>query len=177
MNSKTFWGDFLTSVLLLASFCVLCPSCDSGPSDPFADCRYGKPTAIFNDSLPAIQQHQFELQGKTGFERISFQNGLQLELYQSGCDNIQQEFRFSLPGQPPQDTPEFWFKQAVSLLNYLGGLSKKQQALLMWSNMIRQKSTPAKLGQAVELEPGAFAKIDHIKGTEQNLIIIELSSR
>ncbi|MEM9921609.1 MAG: hypothetical protein AAF990_26130 [Bacteroidota bacterium] len=176
-----FLKNFTTAVgyfLAVPIFLLLLAACGSGgSSDPFAKCRYAKPVAIFSDSLSAVKQHQFELRENTGYEKVFFESGMELELFQSGCDNIKQEFRFSFPIKHQQDEPQFWIEQAIGLLNYMGNLSEKQKPFLMWSNMIRQQQQQMDIGEAFELEPGVFAKVDRILSDNNTMILLELSTR
>ena len=87
---------FLPFVVAIACLFVII-ACGSNSNDPFADCAQGRPVAIFSDSLEAVARHQFEIKDKIGMEQVAFKNGVALEVYQSGCDLVRQEFRFQLP--------------------------------------------------------------------------------
>ena len=87
---------YFLQVILLTLGLIGCQS-NSG-KDPFENCKYGKPKPIFPAESPMVNQHSFEIKGMEGIEEVSFSNGLSVTLVQTGCDYIQQEFQFTVPG-------------------------------------------------------------------------------
>ena len=162
----------INSFLLLLA-CLLFYQCADNSS---ADCRYGSPKAIFSDALPSIVRHEFKADGQQAQERVQFDNGLALELLQSGCNSIQQEFRFVQALQEeslPRDS--YWLEQAANLLKYLSNLSEEHVSFGQWAQLIDTQKENLKLGQKMEVQPQIFVRVDRIKMAQENLIVIELS--
>lgn len=163
--------------IIFLLFTTLLFACGESNSDPFADCQYKKPVAAFSESLSEVNSHTFKMEGTTGVEQVVFKNGVSLELYQSGCNEIRQEFRFTIPGTFEVDEPQFWVDQAARQFDYLGELSDAHAGMLMWAGEIRKNTTRLELGQALEIQPTYFIKIDRIRSTDKALIIVELFQR
>lgn len=163
--------------IIVFLFVTLFFACGESSSDPFADCQYKKPVAAFNESLSEVNSHTFKMEGTTGVEQVLFNNGVSLELFQSGCNEIRQEFRFTIPGTFEIDDPQFWVDQAAQQFDYLGELSDAHAGMLMWAGEIRKNAPRLELGQALEIQPTYFIKIDRIRSTDKALIIVELFQR
>ena len=157
--------------------CLLLLSCGGNSSDPFAKCKYKQPEAVFSNSLSNVNEHTFNIEGTTGHERLTFENGIGLELFQSGCNEIVQDFRFQIPGKFRVDEPQIWVKMAIDQLKYMGDLSEKHQAMLIWAQMMEQAQSEIVTGQAYELQPSIFVKVDRILSNNQVLLTLELSQR
>ena len=163
--------------IILLLFVAFFFACGESNSDPFADCQYKKPVAAFSESLSEVNSHTFKMEGTTGVEQVLFKNGVSLELYQSGCNEIRQEFRFIIPGTFEIDEPQFWIDQAAQQFDYLGELSDAHAGMLMWAGEIRKNTARLELGQALEIQPTYFIKIDRIRSMDKVLIIVELFQR
>lgn len=62
-------------------------------------CVLATPTAIFDTSIPNIQQHKFEIQGNSSSEFLILPElALNMTILQSGCEEVMQEFRIELDG-------------------------------------------------------------------------------
>lgn len=67
-------------------------------------CKYKPPTAIF-DNIRGFTEHSFNVKGQDAIEKITVPAmNLSIELYQSGCDALQQEYRMLLNGTYPLNT-------------------------------------------------------------------------
>ncbi len=154
---------------------TLLVSCAGGGS---SDCRFGQPKPIFSDQLSGITEHRFEAKGQQAQERLRFSNGLALELLQSGCNSIQQEFRFLLlPSEEPVAESVDWLGKSAELLQYLSSLSEEHMGFAQWAQIIESQKSQLKLGQQVEVQPHIFVMVDRIKMGNENLLIVELSQQ
>lgn len=142
-----------------------------------SDCKYGKPLAIFSDELPQITAHKFESEGQKGIETVHFENQTILELYQSGCNEIRQEYRFLLPEDFRQKEDVFWKDLAIEKLTYVGNLDEKYAVLGIWVGAIEQLKDQLKIGQFSEAEPGTFIMIDKLAEPESSILMIVLERR
>lgn len=156
---------------LIIPICFLLMGCaaDSGADK----CKYGTPVAIFAANTPTVVQHQFSAKGQEGNEQVVFENGIQLEIFQSGCNSVKQVFTYTLPPFP-EGEPN-WFFISAGLLKRYGDLGDQFAPLVLWGNAIEQKMTSFKLGEPLELESGHFAKINRTQFPEKSILEIELS--
>ncbi|MFK7808440.1 MAG: hypothetical protein AB8F74_11615 [Saprospiraceae bacterium] len=129
--------------------------------------------AVFEGSYAKIDSQHWELKGMDGIEQVWFENGMQLELLQQGCDKVKQTFHFKLPGA--FDNEEDWVKLSASQFEYLGAISEKHFELGIWGQAIQQHASSLSIGQKVELQPGFSVKIDKISGSDYAVLMVELS--
>jgi len=150
-------------------------SCGSGSnsSDPFANCKYKEPKAVFEGAYAKIDSQKWELKKMDGIEEIWFRNGMHLELLQQGCDKLKQTFHFTLPGKFTAD--ENWVLLAASQFEYLGSISESHFELGIWGKAIEQHNSSLSLGEKIQLQPGYSVKIDKVLGEESTLVMVELS--
>ena len=90
----------LSFIFLLATVFIGCGN-ESSPSKKTSEqnqekCKYGTPTPIFSDALSKVTDHSFSAEGQKGIEEVSFENGVELELLQSGCNEILQSYQFKI---------------------------------------------------------------------------------
>ena len=152
--------------------CFACTNDTKNP-DPFADCKAGKPEAIFAGDYSQVTQQHFEIKNKEGIEKVKFENGLSLELINQGCDLITQLFQFEVPGLQPDSTN--WMQLAADQFSYLSRTSDKHASLGMWSQALEQIGPSMFLGEKVMLQPGFFIKVDKVQGSENTTLLVELS--
>ena len=149
--------------------------CTEQPQDPFANCKYKKPTAIFSPQTIAIAKHQFEVKQKEGIEQITFANGLSLEVIQSGCHQITQDFYFTLEGQFLQNEPHhFWVEKTIEQFMYLGHLGEAYAPFTFWAQAIQGKKEAFRLGEAVHLEATYFVEINKILSADYAILTVKL---
>ncbi len=160
--------NFLSICLILLSWQC---SNDSKPT-----CKFGHPEPIFSKDFKKVSGHKFELKGQEAYENVLFQNGLKLEIIQSGCEQINQAFHFLLPGDFSKESPDFWKEVAIQNFGYLSTVSDKHMSLHHLSNSIRDSYHDIKLGQTIKLQEGYFLKIDKVLSPETGILILELSS-
>lgn len=148
----------------------------SGAGSP-KDCLYGQPVAIFADDLPNMLEHQFEQKAQEAKELMRFNNGLRVELTQSGCDEIVQEFRFELADSLLQGQMIEPLALAVGQLAYMGSLGPEYQGFQEWARALAGQKEEFKLSQPMELGPGIGATVDQIKGGGLTTIVLTFKSQ
>ena len=171
------------STLILLLVGILIVGCgDEAPTkaskktkSDFSDCKYGKPEAIFSAAIPQITAHSFNIHQREGIELVKFDNGITMELIQSGCDNIVQAFKFRIPGDHRKKSNLEWVNEAVKQLRYLGGLDQKFASLSFWGNEIEQINTILKLGSTHDIQQGFKVKIDKVLSINESILLLELS--
>jgi len=149
----------------------------SATQEGFADCRYGEPEPIFNESIPQIQSHDFELNKRKGIEEIDFTSGEELTIIQSGCDTIRQDFQFRLPGDYRDKTDMFWITKTVQEFQRLGDLGPEYLAFASWSQAISEKADAIQLSKSQQIQPGFYVTIEKIVSADHALLIVALSER
>lgn len=146
-------------------------------SEPFADCKYGTPIAIFKPGLPGLVSHQFDLNETESIEQLEFKDSLELTLVQSGCDERKQEFQFKLMGNYQDQPNEFWVEQTLDLLQKLGRLSPDYQVFNAWAEALSLQQDKIRLAQPSEVQPGFFVRIDKILSQEHAILLLILSEK
>ena len=92
---------FLLSLALGLSF--LLTNCSGDPQPE--TCKYKPPVAIFA-GIDSFENHSFEVTGQNAVEKVFFPRlNMDVELYQSGCNALQQEFRFHIKEAFPLNIP------------------------------------------------------------------------
>lgn len=102
-------------------------------------CVLEKPTAIFDASIPYLQEHKFEINGNSSSEFVNIpQLALNMTILQDGCQEVSQEFRIYLDGtvnevktaaQTAQLISEIFANIADFSLDKLGGFLSLSQLL------------------------------------------------
>ena len=163
--------------IILISWTLLLISCSENTTSKEEKCRFGEPTAIFNPENPAIASTNFKKEGRTGIEAVEFKNQLSLELTQSGCQELVQDFAFSIPMTNPEADGQFWIQQGEQLMRFLGNTDPSLMQFSEWANMIAQSGKEMKLGQAKEIQTGYFITVDKISGKEETVIKVTLEGK
>lgn len=140
-------------------------------------CKYGKPAAIFAAQQPGIQSHTFTAQGNEATEQVEFSDGLQMTLLQSGCNEIRQEFQFSLPGNFQDKAPDFWIELSIKLMQRLGSLGPDYNGFTMWAQSVAEQRANIKLSEPAALQQGFYITIDRILSTENATLVLILSDQ
>ncbi len=164
MKNALAASTFIASILIFSA-------CREEPKN----CRFGKPKPIFSNDLPRVKAHEFEGKTTTSEERVAFDTGLELEIVQSGCETIRQEFRFFTAGDYRTFADSVWMKEAVRQLVFLSSLSPKQAQLRPWADAIEESRHSMKLGEEKALQPGILAKIDRVVGADRATLVLVLS--
>ncbi|HMR44217.1 MAG TPA: hypothetical protein PKC40_10305 [Saprospiraceae bacterium] len=145
-------------------------SCDGGSA---GKCKYGSPTPIFTPTTYSVSSHSFVAKGQESSEQIVFDNGIRLEIFQSGCNAIKQEFVYDLPAFP--DAEPDWIFIAAELLKKYGELGEQFAPLVFWGEEISKKKQEIKLGETTELQDGHFVKVERLRFPEKSVMTVTLS--
>ncbi len=145
-------------------------SCNNADSEK---CKYGAPTPVFSKEIKSVTGHSFEAKGQESTEVATFENGMQLQLKQSGCNDIKQEFQFTIE-RPSEGQPN-WFLLVSEQFIYLSSLSEQTVSMGMWASVISSNASLFKFGLPIEVEKGFFVKIDKIDSGNNAILLVELS--
>lgn len=145
-------------------------------AEPGPACRLGDPVAIFNESLEDVQTHRFSHEGRNAEEYVSFSNGLNVEIHQSGCEQVRQEFRFQLPERGPDasDT-ETWARAASNMYFFLGSQGIEYQVFQEWGGIIDQQAAQFVRGEPREVHPGFWVEIDPVQTETSTMLRVVLA--
>lgn len=161
---------------LAAALLLLIVACrNQGAEAYFENCKYGKPQAIFDVSVPGIIEHEFQLKREEGVEKITFESGKDLTIRQMGCETIRQEFAFDLPGQYEKGSAQAWIERAVQEFQSLASLGPDYLMFSSWAQAIAAKSEQIRLAESVEIQPGFYVRIDRVVGADNATLLITLS--
>ncbi|MBR9920845.1 MAG: hypothetical protein GYB31_08395 [Bacteroidetes bacterium] len=140
------------------------------------DCTYGEPLAIFGPEMQGVVEHQFQAEGQDGLETVKLNTGLDLELYQSGCDAITQEFRFNLKDIPDSPPEPFWVSLAVSYFIQLSNLEADPITFGQYAQVIQEVGGQVVLGQQLEVGTGFYMTIDGIETNGDGVLRVIFNS-
>ncbi len=176
MIARFYNNGFLFLFVLVLFFLSNCGSTSKKNAGPFADCKYGKPTAIFNNEIPTVTENSFKIEGKEGLEKVIFEDGMELEIIQSGCNEVKQELFFRFKNKKFGSDFEMMTNAVQQLLD-LGDLDEKLKAFTFWAQAVMKKPNTIKKGKALEVEPYTFVTIDQIDDQDDTIIWIILEQR
>jgi hypothetical protein len=163
---------YLLSILFVLQFA----SCsNSSQNSSNSDCKYGSPTAIFSDTLQQISQHQFSTNNNESTESIVFEDGIELQILQSGCNNIKQEFQFKYQGNFQDRNLQQWTEEALKQFIRLSQLHPDYMVFQLWGQAIAAKAEEIKRAERIELESGFYFKLDWIAGSNDANLMLTLS--
>lgn len=163
---------FLFLLIMIALAACQSEAKNSSAND-FSNCKYGKPKAIFPANLPSIADHQFEIKDKTAIENITLKDGLKIEIFQLGCNHIEQEFHFFLAPNSIADEQEL-FKTSLELFGKMANLDESLKPFDFWASAIADNASKFKKGKKMELQQNIFVQIDHIDSSDHTLLRIVL---
>jgi hypothetical protein len=146
-------------------------------------CKSGTPKAIFTDSMPTVKKHFFELKKeatgeKVGVEMVAFDNKLLLEIEQSGCNEIVQQFSFIMFGKFPEQTnDELWKALAIRHFRDLAKISPELTAFNGWADAIESVKKDLKLGELTNVGNGFNVRVDKILSTDKATLVVHFSQK
>jgi hypothetical protein len=144
-------------------------------ANPFDQCKYGKPQAIFTEAHPDVKRQQFRIAKQESIEEIVFANGKRLTIRQSGCDTISQHFEFLLPEETWSDTPEFWIQRSIEEFDELATIDPSSLGFSTWARAIEAHAPAMSLTESFEVQPGFYVRIDRIVDTDHAILMVTLS--
>jgi hypothetical protein len=138
-------------------------------------CKFGDPVAIFSDTMEMVKKHHFEVKDKTGIEFVTFKNGLLLEVEQSGCNTITQQYTFEIMGNFAKMEDAFWKVLAIKNFALLATLSPKLNSLDAWAQAMEGVQDKLKLAEPVEVDKGIFIRLDKVVSADRAMLVVQLS--
>jgi hypothetical protein len=144
--------------------------------DYFANCKYNSPIPVFSTNINGVSTHSFELQARQAVEKVVFDVGLVLTIYQRGCNEIEQYFEFTVSGKFETTPDEQWVRQAGQYFYYIGGLDEQYLPLYEWGELMMQYAPSAKLGNDFEPYPEFFIQVTTKVFNDHTLLIVRLAT-
>lgn len=139
------------------------------------NCKY-RPEPIFKPEWEKVKNHSFERQSsRTATEKVTFPNGVRLELFQTICNNTQQEYHFYLQGDFKNKPDEFWVAEAANQFFYMAGVGKEVQGISAWGVEIQNNPDKYIVGEKIEIQDGISIKIDKLVGSQDAEVIITIA--
>lgn len=131
-------------------------------------CKYASPVAIFQ-GIDSIENHSFEVTGNNAVERIEVPSmGMEVELYQSGCNKLEQEFRFHIHEALPLNIPaQECSMLAAIIFEELSKLSPNLIPLAQWAESIKMNAAAFQYNEKIPLK-GTPMKVQLDKGHQSN---------
>lgn len=163
----------IRSIFLLLSFFAFLTACNSGEKE--SDCAT-TPSAIFSEDLVGVFSHDFMQTGTESLEIVAFQNGVFLEVFQSGCDSLRQEFRFRLSAPLENEDPQFWLKEAKDQFHMLGSLGPEYGPFFQYAEVLAQQKETFRLAQPMEVDTGFWMQVDKIDSFDGPTLVIVLAN-
>jgi hypothetical protein len=172
--TNLFTKSFSVRYLFFIQIAVLSLAACQGGEKP-SDCPTS-PSAIFSPDLAGVESQDFIQTGKDGLEVVSFSNGVFLEVYQSGCDSLRQEFRFRLPSPPPADAPGAWLAETQNQFRFFGSLGPEYAPFSQWADALSGFEEDFRLGQPMEAAGGFWVQIDKIDSFDGPALVVLLAN-
>ena len=141
-------------------------------------CRYGKPEAIFDDKMPTVKKHFFQIKEETGIEMVAFVNKLLVEIEQSGCDKALQQFSYVMLGDFKDATEDDWKLLAIKFFDDFAKVSPRLVSFGFWAKAMHNIKDQIRLSEPKRLEQEGFVRyvrIDKIVSKEKATLVVQLS--
>lgn len=163
----------MTKYFIISLFiCLFLLSCKS--SNDSSKCLTGEPRAIFDKNMQIVSSHNFTKNGQQSSEQIGMKNGVNLEIFQQGCDTLFQSFRFHYPNKIAQDSFKVSIDSAINQFKYLSYSEEQLKPFSLWSNALTQVKDQLIQGEYSNLGNGVSLKIDKIEQADGSNIIIDV---
>lgn len=162
-------------VFLSFLLCLLVACNSSSQQENDGKCQTS-PSPIFSDTMKIVDSHSFELDenGEDSHEEAILNNGVRVEVLQSGCHATQQEFRITRKGDYTKEKDSFWIAGAFQTIGVLSNSSPALKGLEQYANIMARNAENTKLGQPYFPDPTLSVTLDKIANKENGTIIIKL---
>lgn len=137
-------------------------------------CQYN-PEPVFNPEWTTISNHSFDREGIHATEKVTFQDGVRLELFQTICNNTKQEYHFHLVGDLKNQPEGFWIAETANQFYKMASVGKEVEGIAQWAMVIQQQAETFTLGEKKEIQDGISIKIDKLLGTSDAELIITIA--
>jgi hypothetical protein len=168
---STLNSQFCVLFFIIFTIIIGCKN-DSKPK-----CKYGTPTAIFSDTTPTVIKHLFQMKDETGVEMVVFKNKLLLEIEQTGCNEIHQQFSFIMFGKFNDADDNIWKQVAMTHFREISKLSPNLLPFAGWASAIESVKDKLKLSEPVDLEGGITLRIDKIISADKATLVVQVSQQ
>ena len=142
------------------------------------ECKYKPPTTVF-ENIEGFTNHSFEVRGQDAVEKISVPGmNLSIELYQSGCNSLQQEYRMLLNGTYPLNTsPDVCAMDIAEIFYNLAQQAPNELGLLQqWAGAIKADAASFQYNEKVLFQGSdVSAQINKTHQTKSAMLTIIFS--
>lgn len=137
------------------------------------NCPAGKPLPIFSADLPGVGSYRFQENDASTTEEFNYRNDAEVAITQSGCEEVVQIFRFTMP----VDTiPDESLNSLTGKFRMLSAIDRKYSMYAQYANAM-EELLPNRLrrGEAYELQPGFELTPDWLRlGTDREITTVKL---
>ena len=125
-----------------------------------------------------VKQYSFERYTSYTLEKITFENGLQLEINRAGCKVDKQRYQFTIPTKIEEDDKaSFWVNLAAFQFRYLQDVaipeSDAQKIFYTHGEILKSVIDMLPLGQIVPVMEDATYKIDRFVNENSTIVVLE----
>ena len=161
---------------VLALWACLISSCGSGGQE---NCRYGTPQSIFRADPDEISNYQFSSEGQNSSETfLHTPTGRSVEIYQSGCDEISQEFRFSSQLPVHELLPDSLFiLEAANCFWQFAALTEDPTLFTQYAQVLQTNAGEFPLDTDVKLDEHFFMAVQMLPVGEQSIVLVFMGSK
>ncbi len=126
-----------------------------------------------------VKRYSFERFTAHTIEKATFENGVQLELQQSGCRVGKQRYQFILPTKIEEnDNASFWVEIAAKQFEYMLQTttpgSGSENVFMFVNGFLTQFKNDIPLGKQISPADDASLKVDKFVNPNQTMILVEL---
>ena len=169
LSNTSFWTIKAMVVLAILFSCSSKKGKDKPSLDP-SDCLYNAPVAIFDHVQDSLLDYKFERLGEYKTSETFLLEAEKVEIIQSGCDQISQEFRF-------QTNSELEIIDYSSdIFNRFSALDPSLFALNQFANEFQRQGELIKTGQKIQFSEIIYLKMDETPMGESRIIRILMTS-
>lgn len=134
------------------------------------DCVRSVPKATLNDKLYSKHSFVLDLKNGKGIEKVTFNDGLEMTIINSGCEYVGLTYQVTFPKKLPQTNVKYWYEKAAEIIGkisedntYSANLKK---AIVVIGKYI--KSSNLKYGEELEVSDSSIREFLVVSAPEQN---------
>ncbi len=155
-------------IIFLSIFFIHCQSGSTNP-ESFQNCD--PPEAIFSKEMDQVEKHSFEKNDLRTLETIVLKSGMELELKQSGCKKIEQQFQFKIKQNIYDKTAEELSLKIADSFMSVSALDKTLFQMESWGQVFKQLAPEIKIGERTHVMDNIYIKINKMKGGDGETIL------
>jgi hypothetical protein len=165
------------SILYIAAFIGLLSLIFSCKPSTVPNCRAGVPTPIFSDSIKGVRKHNFIRKGQSGIEIVILGDNSMIEIVQSGCDEILQQYTHTRKVNMMNAPDSFFVNAAILEFSGYAQLDPKLAPFGEFANAIQNIKPSIKLAEPANLGEGYMVTIDRILSPNSTSLLISISKK